>query len=81
VAVLSWLTWPGEPALGQVLAEREPVGPAVGAVVLALDELVDEPFGVPLDRAAGMPLPALLPGGRVDPFVDHRIVLVPFLTT
>ena len=65
-----------QPALDEVVAERDPLGHSVVAVVHALDEIAEHFLGALARRAGGIPAVAFLAGGRVDAFVDDRVVAV-----
>ena len=65
-----------QPPLEEVVAERDPLGRPVVAVVHALDEIAEHLLGALARRAGRIPAVTLLAGRRVDAFVDDGVVAV-----
>src|SRR5690606_17804478 len=63
-----------QPPLREVVAERDPVGGPVVAVVDALDDLVQQLLGGPARVARGVPAADALAGRRVGALVDDCVV-------
>lgn len=65
-----------QPALDQVVAEGDPLGRSVVAVVDALEVFGEHLLGALAGVAGGVPAMAFLAGRRVEAFVDDGVVAV-----
>jgi hypothetical protein len=69
----------GQPPLDEVVAEGDPLGGAVVAVMHLLHEVAEDPLCISAGGAALVPAVAFLAGGRVGAFVDDGVVALALL--
>ena len=72
-------SFPWEPPLKEIVSESDPLRRHVRAVVLAFDEIGEDPLGATARRTGGVPTTLGLASRRIDAVVDDGVVAVALL--